>query len=699
MSKTENILTFTGKCEIQAAAEGDGKKLPRFQMVAYSGGVMQVGWWDAPVVVDLAGMSVPSQNRPVRLQHNASEGVGHTERIEVLNGELRAEGVISRATDAARDVAESAKNGFPWQASIGASVRKYEFVKSGQAVLVNGKTFTGPVYVMRETVLGEISFVDLGADGKTNAVVAVQPAPQTREETPMPPTETPTAVAPATAPETTSSPAAAPPAPPVVAAAPAPAPAAPPPAPAPVPAPALSPVPPVIAQASEPPVVATNPVAAVNDLRLSIAAETERIAAVRKLCAGHPDLEAKAVREGWALERTELEMLRASRPVAPAVQTRPAVQTTTQLLQCAIELSCPLANIEKRFEAPVIEAAEKRWHGDIGLFELMLEAAYANGYQGNGLRDHGGVMRYAFRPDLCGGYSTVNIGGILSGTANKMLLEGFTAVERAWRNICAVRAVRDFKTVTSYRLTGSDQYQKVTPAGEIKHGNLGEESFTNKAETYGLLLAITRQDIINDDLGAISTVPRKLGRGAALKLNDVFWSTFLNNAAFFTAGKTNYWDGAATALGVDGLSAVETAFVTMVDADGQPLGVNPAILLVPPGLSAIAQQLFKGSEIRDTTSSKQYLVMNPHAGKYRVEVSRYLSMAIYTGYSAKAWYLLADPADVPVIEVAFLNGQEAPTVETADVDFNTLGVQMRGYHDFGVALQDCRGGQKAKGEA
>ena len=41
-----------------------------------------------------------------------------------------------------------------------------------------------------------------------------------------------------------------------------------------------------------------------------------------------------------------------------------------------------------------------------------------------------------------------------------------------------------------------------------------------------------------------------------------------------------------------------------------------------------------------------------------------------------------------MIEVAFLNGQESPTIETADADSNVLGVQMRGYHDFGVALQD-----------
>ena len=105
------------------------------------------------------------------------------------------------------------------------------------------------------------------------------------------------------------------------------------------------------------------------------------------------------------------------------------------------------------------------------------------------------------------------------------------------------------------------------------------------------------------------------------------------------------------------------------------------------------------TEIRDTTADTKYPIANPHQGKFRAEVSRYLANTQYTGASAKAWYLLADPNDLPVIEVAFLNGQESPTIETAEADFNVLGVQMRGYHDFGVALQDPKGGCKAKGEA
>ena len=308
-------------------------------------------------------------------------------------------------------------------------------------------------------------------------------------------------------------------------------------------------------------------------------------------------------------------------------------------------------------------------------------------------------MRHAFGRGIEAGFSSIDIGGILSNVANKFLLDGFFSVERTWRNVCAVRNVSDFKTVTSYRLIGKDQYQLVPAGGELKHGTLGQETYSNKADTYGLMLSIDRRDIINDDLGAITTVPQKLGRGSGVKINDVFWTTFLANANFFNAANKNFLAGATTALGIDGLTAAEVAFLDQVDGDGKPIGVMPAMLLVPTALAATGAQLFKSLEIRITKPDETYPISNPHQGKFRVEVSRYLANAQYPGNSAKAYYLLAEPADLPVIEVAFLNGQEAPTIETAEADFNVLGVQMRGYHDFGVALQDPRGGVKVKGEA
>ncbi len=653
-----------GNISLEAlAAEGDAQAVPRFTMIAYTGEPMRVEGWRFPVVVDLEGLSIPSQRRPVRFGHSMYAGVGHTERIAVDAGRLIAEGIVSRDTPAAREVVASGKRGFPWQASIGAQVGQAEFVRNGKSITVNGKTFEGPIYVARRTVLGEISFVDLGADTNTAATIAAQQLENTvmdetsetdvtpAEETPM--TET-TRDAHADGNGTDANPSA------------------------------------------NAPSGQSSPV---TELRAQAAAESKRIGAIRRICAGRfSDIEEEAIAEGWTEEKTELEKLRASRPKAPAIH---AVENAMggQVLEAACMLTAKLATVEEQYDEKTLEAASKRFRGGIGLQELLLEAAWANGYTGRNFRDSRGVLRFAFGQNLQAAFSTIDIGGILSNVANKFLLEGFFSVERTWRNITAVRNVSDFKTVTSYRLIGKDQYEKVAPGGELKHGTLGEQSYTNKADTYGLLLSIDRRDIINDDLGAITTVPRKLGRGSGLKINDVFWSVFMNNAAFFTVGNKNYIEGVETALGIDALSLGERTFMDQVDADGKPIGIMPQVLLVPTSLSAMGTMLFKSLEIRDTTASTKYPVANPHAGKFRVEVSRYLSNAQYTGFSDKAWYLLADPADLPVVEVAFLNGQESPTIETAEADFHVLGIQMRGYHDFGCAMQEPRGGVKSKGQA
>ena len=669
MQRVPGHLALTCQAEritLEAVAgEGDTPVIPRFTMLAYSGEPMRVEGWRHPVVVDLQGLSIPSQRRPVRFGHSMYAGVGHTERIAIEGGTLVAEGIVSRDTAAAKEVVSSGKRGFPWQASIGAQVQQAEFVRGGKDVVVNGRRHTGPLYVARQTVLGEISFVDLGADGNTSATIAAQQQESEFMDESQD-TEVQTNAA-QDAPEATVTRAAAEDAGREAGA------------------------------AAEPQAAAqSDPVA---EIRAEALAETQRIHAVREVCRGrHPALEAQAIQEGWTRDKTELEVLRASRPTAPAAHVRDNA-LGGEVLEAACLLTAKLTDVEAHADEQALDAAARRFRGGITLQELLLEAAWANGYSGRNFRDSRAVLRYAFAPNLTAGFSTIDIGGILSNVANKFLLDGFFSVERTWRNICAVRNVSDFKTVTSYRLIGKDQYEQVAPGGELKHGTLGEQAYTNKADTYGLLLSIDRRDIINDDLGAITTVPRKLGRGSGLKINDVFWTAFLANSTFFKAANNNYLDGADTALSIEGLTKAEVAFLNQTDPDGKPLGALPALVLVPTALSATATVLFKALEIRDNTVDKRYPVANPHTNKFRVEVSRYLSNAQYAGNSDKAWYLLADPIDLPVIEVAFLNGQEAPTIETADADFNVLGVQMRGYHDFGVALQEPRGGVKSKGEA
>ncbi len=669
LTAPESVVTLTDP-EQSIVADGNSASSaptsPTFSMVAYTGDAMRVMGWRYPVVVDLSGLQIPSQRRPIRFAHSAFQGIGHTERITVTtqgnHQQLVAEGVISRDTPAAREVVASGKKGFPWQASIGASVDQTELIPPGSKTTVNGRTFQGPIYIAQRSTLGEISFVDLGADQQTSAQIAANAIAEdtTMNNNPTDPNTDPQPITasskdrPAAQPVTDTNPA------------------------------------PLEAQAN------------LSAMRKEVADELRRQSRIREVCGERfPSIAVQAIEEGWTPDKTELETLRAGRPTvgsAPNVMA-PDRSVTSAVLEAACVLSAGLTEAEKNYDEQTLDVASRRFRGGIGLQELLLEAAWANGYTGRNFRNSREVLRYAFSNSVEAAFSTIDIGGILSNVGNKFLLEGFYSVERTWRNITAIRNVSDFKTVTSYRLVGKDQYEQVAPGGELKHGTLGNEQYANKADTYGLTLSIDRRDIINDDLGAITTVPRKLGRGSGLKINDVFWSTFLGNSDFFKTANKNYLTGASTALSIDGLTAGETAFMDQVDTDGKPIGIMPAIVLVPTALSAVGTTLWKSLEIRDTTSSTKYPVANPHQGKFRVEVSRYLANSQYTGNSAKAWYLLADANDLPVIETAFLNGQESPTIETAEADFNVLGIQMRGYHDFGVALQDPRGGIKAKGEA
>lgn len=675
---------------IAAKKEGEDSGLPRFTMVANTGEPMRIGWYEHPVVIDFSGMTIPDRPIPVRANHDSRMGVGHTTDVKVVNGKtLTAEGVISRDTEAAREIVTSGVNGFPWQASVGVSIQAMDNIESEKGCNVNGRRMKGPMHIVRKSTLDEISFVDLGADHRTSAkVVASNEEGETMEpelndvELEADGDVDPVATSPAKVKAKKSKDV------PKIEASATPASA------------------PVVRDESDP--IKAEREKALASMRLDVSAEMKRVDGIKALCSNSAlfPIAEKAILEGWDLQKTELEVLRAERPKLVTALHHREEPVSGKVLEAACLITAKVPGVEKQFDEKTLDLVDRRFHGSIGLQEMLLEAAWANGYTGRSFKtDVREAMKYAFSRGhiAAAGLSTIDISGILSNIANKFLLEGFFSVEKVWREITSIRNVNDFKTVTSYRLVGTDQYEKIAPGGEFKHGTLGEQTFTNKAETYGLMLSIDRRDIINDDLGAITTVPRKLGRGSGLKINDVFWTVFLAEAAgtFFTSGNKNYITGASpvSTLGIDGLTLGELTFMNQTDPDGKPIGVMPKVLLVPTALSAIAAQLFKSLEMRDTTASIKFPVANPHAGKFPVLVSRYLGNSAYTGYSTTGWYLLADPSDLPVIETAFLNGNESPTIESSEADFNTLGIQMRGFHDFGVALQDPRGGMKSKGAA
>ena len=145
------------------------------------------------------------------------------------------------------------------------------------------------------------------------------------------------------------------------------------------------------------------------------------------------------------------------------------------------------------------------------------------------------------------------------------------------------------------------------------------------------------------------------------------------------------------------MSKARTAFGKQLKKYGTPLGLRPTILLVPPELEDQALMLTKATQFNNGADGMTPANYNPQAGRFQVVTSSYLSAKAMNGSSETAWYLLVDPNRLAAFETSFLNGKDKPTVERADADFDTLGIQFRGYIDFGVSAQDFRAALKVTG--
>jgi hypothetical protein len=632
--------------EIMAAeatilAAEEGGKLRRFHILAYTGGKLSLpSLLPDPLVIDLRGLTGADKSRPVLLGHDRTQLVGHTDHIVNDGRQLIATGLVSGPGEAAREVLDAADNKFPWQASIGAKMDARRFVKRGETVTVNGQAQTGPFNLIAKSSLREISFVVLGADDDTSARIAAGAA--RRGKAKMDPD-----------PETDQ----------------------------------------------------------LDDASAATAAEATRLRNLTKSAgkfrneveAGAIDrMMTKAVDEEWDHHRLELELLRASRPVAKG--RRGGGQPDDALV---IEASlCLSAGMDEKFVASqfderIVDAAVTLGPRGASIHTLLFEVCRIAGkHVKPGRVDHE-TIRAAFAADAmiqADGFSTISLPGILGNVAHKSMLNSYQAVATTWQSFCAIESNSDFKAHTRYRMVGAGQYQPVPPSGELKHASLTEQSYQNTLATQGAIVALPRQMIINDDLGAFQGLPKILGRMGAICLEKAVFTLLLSNPSnFFHASNNNLLTGGGSALSIDALTLAEQKFLDATDPNGDPILVTPQTLLVPTALNVTASTITRSAEIRDPSATSKVPVVNPHAGRFTSKASPWLNNAGLTNHSATAWYLFASPADVAAMEVAFLNGQQVPTIESGQTDFSTLGMQWRSYHDFGTAMRDYRGAVKNNG--
>ncbi|MDZ4848090.1 MAG: hypothetical protein SGI77_02255 [Pirellulaceae bacterium] len=642
--------------------------LRKFSMTAYTGGPMRLGGWPYPVVVDLAGMRVPRKSRPILKDHDRASIVGHTDDIQVSDSRLQVAGVISGVGSTAQEVIATSENGFPWQASLGASADKVVFIPEGRSAQANGREHVGPIYIARKSTLGEVSFVALGADDDTEARVAasresqegeseIESSQENMESTDM---DTDTEINDQLEFSGDTKP-----------------------------------------QKAVPPDATLAPDSSVARLRSKMAAESKRISGIRKLCAGrHDEMEAKAIEDGWSLTKTELEVLRSERPQAPGItHSKPGYTREVLEAACCLSVGLEEKKLLARYGERVVNMADPI--RQIGLKELVAECARMEGFDIPRVFGDG-------KETIKAGFSTVSLPGILENVMNKTLLSAYEATPVAAFDLCSIGTVSDFKEVSRYRLLGTGGFEPIAPDGELKHGKLSEQKYTNQADTYGQLLTLTRKEIINDSLAAFMDIPRQMGRSGAELIDEMFFGLLLSNPnSFFSGGNSNYLTGVGTAFGASSLTDAKTAFRKQKAGPGtkprdqKPINIRPELLVVPVELETDAELLMGSAQLMiDASGSPTKIpVDNPHRNRYRIVSAPHLSDTYYSGASGKAWYLFANPNVLPAFEIVFLNGQRTPVIERVEMPPNMLGMGFRSYLDIGIHEQDPRAALKVKGEA
>jgi len=702
-AKTPAYMQLEGDAEVEITAgeriEGGAVSLAKFSMLAYTGGKMRPKGFMQDVVIDLAGMAISAGNRPILLNHDTSQIVGHSTDIAVTKNSVNASGIISGVGAAANEVIDSSANGFPWRASVGASVEQMIHVDEGETVKANGQTFDGPVLIARQTTLGEISFVPLGADNKTSATVAASLETEREDMKFQQWVEAQGFVhADLNDQQKTSLQAS------------------------------------FDAQVETPVVAPEAPVVDVNattaDLRIAAANETARINSITRFCsdhgnpqveieAGQPiDLAEYAIRENLTAERAELLALRAARPEAPAVHSRNHESDCTleamqgaMVLSAGLDLDAPMfrtpqahaLNVPQFLRRGVNDEARQRSmeashrFADMSAVDICAEAVRLDGHSvPQGRRN---VIQAAF--------SGSALDSVFTSSVSASLLSTYAQSEDTTAGWVSEADVPDFKTNEREMLSKGPDLARLPRGQTAEHLSRSDTEETYKVSRYAKQFVVDEQDIIDDMLGALRETPMEMGEAAARLRPDLVYSIILANAAlsdgsalFVDADHSNLQTSAGLASAT--LRAAIESVMTQQD-NSVNLNLRPTHLIVPVGLLHTAANLVNsatllyGADDESVVGSSNPIRMHNLTliSDSRLDngVTDPLSGTVNAG-SATTWYMAASMART--IEVGYIRGSgRAPELRSFVLSQGQWGMGWDIKMDIGAKALDYRGFNKA----
>lgn len=284
---------------------------------------------------------------------------------------------------------------------------------------------------------------------------------------------------------------------------------------------------------------------------------------------------------------------------------------------------------------------------------------------------------------------------ILDRLISEMVLVSYRKKALTWKRFCAVGSVSDFREHKRLRLGSFGTLDGYKEGGEYKNKSIPDgETESVSVGTVGNIIAVTREIIINDDLGYIQRLAGMLGNAAARTVESHVYKLLLSNPKL-SDGVPLFHDKHKNIVTGDMVGAMNEIILDYMrqmmashkDFSGnEELDIAPELLMVPSTMKLEADKWMKSPTLPGQDNAA---LPNGVAGLADV-----LATSRLTG---NPYYMLADANDVPTIEVNFLFGEEEPFIDN-QTGWRTDGAEMKVRLDFGVDAVDYRGVVKNPGK-
>jgi hypothetical protein len=285
---------------------------------------------------------------------------------------------------------------------------------------------------------------------------------------------------------------------------------------------------------------------------------------------------------------------------------------------------------------------------------------------------------------------------LLGGVTNRILLAAWGVGPQTFSAFSAPIEIKDFRQTALLRAGDFPAPLEVNESGEYRVGVIGESKQTMALASYGRIVKLTRQLLINDDIGALAALPKMGGIRIAAWQNSMVYAYLLSNPtmnddsfALFATGHNNYVSS-GTVISIASVGAARQAIMQQATIDSatkdtatgttQPIYLNmsPSYLVVGPTIQTTAEQF-----VNVNLFAAKNVDVNPFSGK--------LTVVTDANITDNRWYAFVDANVHPTLRHGYLQGYTGPRMETQS-RWESDGLDMKLAIDFGVGAEDYRGG-------